>query len=565
MGEKSSLFSEADDAYRVNVQKNHYTRLMYEGVSRARRQSKVNPDDLLARLYPITDSNGELIEDSAAETIGKPKYMPWAEVPVISAGRFYGLISADKLNNVTGDWEQMLEADLDALDALAQLAGRAFAIHEKRGMLIQSNLRILDECVTPKEDLQIVERRILLFATHGDEGLGFSRAFIFRPHDSQPNRFVFANAVGSINIEAHENIAAVVRAMPLKSVLKEASLQHDSELNTKFRGFEIVVENGCDETQVASFEVGAGNLPQWVGEFWKMIKVEGKQNSEILVAPMISGDEVCGVLIVDREWDDLGIIQTDRESLASYARYCAEILLRHRRLQKRLDDIRTVVAGLTHEPGTLLANLRSVVDSVPWTTNHEVYVQLNDNLNQLVSMLEDFRNAFEAEQPTLTSVAGSKILVEIKNVLNCFGSPNSLEVAEPETWEKLQLMTNLPTLKFAFRNLVRNSIEAYNPNESKMILTCNFDHESKSWQFSLLDNGPGLSDEVAAMLNEEGRLSVQSLKKKCGLGISFSRIALARLGGTLKIVNGVQRGVIATITLPLPGTLSHAVPSFGNG
>jgi len=84
--------------------------------------------------------------------------LPDGLVPVVSAGKLYGMIAADKLLPSPPDappcWGEITDIDLDALDVFAQLAGRAFAMEEKRGMLISKHLAELDARVSLRKGKQ---------------------------------------------------------------------------------------------------------------------------------------------------------------------------------------------------------------------------------------------------------------------------------------------------------------------------------------------------------------------------------------------------------------------------
>jgi hypothetical protein len=531
------LFLE-ERGYEIMVQENSYTKLMYEGVSRARRASEdFKPEDILARLYPIFDDNGELIPDSSADAVRKPRNMPWAEVPIISTGRLYGLIAADKLTG-PDRWEQMLEADLDALDVLAQLAGRAFAIEEKRGMLVQANLRKFDEFVGPNEDIGIVERRILLFLTHGEQGLGFNRAFFFRQRSD--GRYEFVNAVGSLTFEEHKNIAAKVRTMELSSVLRDASLSHDPVTNSQFRSFVIPdIADSVELNKVISYKNGS-NDPSWIRDFFAKFQCTENTPSEILVARLATG----GVMMVDRTWDDLGVVESDRHSLESFSRYAGQVLSQHNVTQQRHREIRAVIEGVLHELAQDWPSIRSEIDNLKsQLANSPSITTLGNRFDQFVDSVDELKNAFGNDEPDLTIVGATALQSAIENCRTSIDLKVNVQLVFRGDWSTWSVRINLPGFRIASRNLLRNALER--PTTSK--LECIAELHNQTLIISFQDNGDGFSKEFIS----DGGVTFRSIGEKRGLGISLTMVALARFAAKLKIENAVAGGGAPKVIIPL--------------
>ena len=412
------------DAHETRIDDNKYTQMVYDGVCRARNQSPNGgqPEDLLARLFPIKD-NGVVQTDNSASKVGKPKYMPWVESPILSAGRFFGILVADKLISKEGQqpeqWEETSEVDLDAIDTFAQLAGRAFAMEEKRGMLIQKHLVTLDVMVDLKVKEDLVRRRLLMFAAHGEEGLGFNRVLYFLP--SEPGKsYVFCHAVGSLTGDGHRdlikgerkewstdksehNSIRSVREMSLREVLSQANLSDDSQLNGSPFGNTAPDSNGEQQPFTiylnAKFEkprrykkTDNDALP-WLRDLQK--RIHGGVE-DIIVAPMLAGDVDMGLLIVDRPFaEQYGIVDSEVESLESFARHAAQILLRHRALATRLKHLHALVGALSHELRDPLGKIREALNVM---TSH---------IPAFLQPWSDTRGIFESERKPRRRIAKS--------------------------------------------------------------------------------------------------------------------------------------------------------------
>ena len=72
--------------------------------------------------------------DVHAKMLGKPDGMPWASVLLVSAGKSYGELAADKLA-ADDTWRDISEDDLEFVTFFGAQAARAIAIEEKSRML----------------------------------------------------------------------------------------------------------------------------------------------------------------------------------------------------------------------------------------------------------------------------------------------------------------------------------------------------------------------------------------------------------------------------------------------
>ena len=103
--------------------------------------------------------------------------------------------------------------------------------------------------------------------------------------------------------------------------------------------------------------------------------------------------------------------------------------------------------------------------------------------------------------------------------------------------------TDLNLLEQILLNLFRNAAEV------ATAIRFEARSEGRDAVLSLVDNGPGLSDEAQRRLYEPFFTSKAS---GTGLGLCISRKLAVALGGTLRIANVASgHGVIAEVRLPL--------------
>ncbi len=131
---------------------------------------------------------------------------------------------------------------------------------------------------------------------------------------------MFCNAAGPLSGKEHEGNIPVVRDKPLIEVLSEARLHHDAPINTAFKGFSIPAAD-LSRRMVVRYRPSDTDLPSWVKALWKCASDASREPpSEIIVVRLNAGDGDLGLFAVDRNWDDLGLIEADEAALESFGR-----------------------------------------------------------------------------------------------------------------------------------------------------------------------------------------------------------------------------------------------------
>jgi signal transduction histidine kinase len=100
----------------------------------------------------------------------------------------------------------------------------------------------------------------------------------------------------------------------------------------------------------------------------------------------------------------------------------------------------------------------------------------------------------------------------------------------------------------ALINIVENAIAAFDINsDSRKVKFHGFQNQT-TYILSIIDNGPGIPQEILALLGEK---KVTSKKGTLGTGIGFllSKKMIADMGGDLKISSSTEKGTTISITL----------------
>ncbi len=102
-------------------------------------------------------------------------------------------------------------------------------------------------------------------------------------------------------------------------------------------------------------------------------------------------------------------------------------------------------------------------------------------------------------------------------------------------------------LQSALENLMRNACKHTPP---KTPVELHLTHGDKTWQLTVRDYGPGVTEDPNNLLKPFYRAGGQMHTEGFGLGLSIAARAIKALGGTLVLTNHPEGGLEATINLP---------------
>ncbi|MCA9179633.1 MAG: GAF domain-containing sensor histidine kinase [Planctomycetales bacterium] len=533
--------------YSASIEANRYTKFVFDGVNNARRaridagEYDSASHDLLARIYPARDEEGNLIPDDHSEKLRKPEGMPWVDVPVMSGGKFYGLLAADKLqfDSPEPKWGDITDWDLDAIDMFAQLAGRAFSMDERRGMLIQSSVETLDKHTGVHEPLALVVRRLLLYLGHGDEGLRFSRALLLG-RESEHHNYHLVDAVGSTNVAEFMGIVGNTHDWSLSKVLLHANSSHDESLRSAVRQRMNSADTQSpllpDEVDAAIFRRDDQAVPQLIAALQSSDAntESGFRLDDCIVARISIGGKELGVVVVDRpaQWDQSALISSDQESLITFCRHAAQILHRYEAVLARLKDLESFARGVVHELRSPLGNLArhepEVAELLQGLRPGVSDADARGDLERLIGMAEDMKGwrcdlsstlkdleqvFFPGDSQTLDAISTDEIMKMVEE-LHTEGECK-IHVNPADTTHHKNLLAPRPDVRIALGNLIRNAQDALQKasrGESGRIdvaITC---HVSRT-EISVRDNGAGVT---VGHLAELRRLSPNSVLMHSG-------------------------------------------------
>jgi len=445
---------------------NYYAKQMYDGVCAARLAAadvtrkpagKGMPNGLLAQVhYPAPDR--PLAPECAR--LGKDSRKPWAEVPIVLGGKLYGLIAAD----FHGTGREIRDDDLEVLDTFAGLAAQAYQIHEKRGVL--TNPEELYAQVGPDQDEELVYRRILLYACHGEDGLGFSRAAFYSAVSDAPDTFELRQAVGSQTKETFLDIGKLVYQRSLGEILLDAKPdKHDLDLNDTLR-------------KRGSITLPPGGLPsiplvvrRGEGSEWNFL-CDGFDSPVVLVAPVRFAPAFRGLIVVDRawqhQWEGIGVGPDDEQNLATFARHTGEILTRYKWARRQGSYVESLYSKIGHELTEPMDLLRGAIYRAkrvgpPATRSRGIPArsdgEIDAALAELYSTFKGILLCGDLSKQTLVRVSGGDVSYVARDEAGKrVPSACNFGYRIAAGAESVHLSANIDSLRLAVRELLRNAV-----------------------------------------------------------------------------------------------------------
>ena len=225
-----------------------------------------------------------------------------------------------------------------------------------------------------------------------------------------------------------------------------------------------------------------------------------------------------------------------------------------------VEDVRTVaakVAGLSkQDPGALRESLRELEalrHDLSFDENVETLSELEEivteglvRTSRLVGDLRDFAAPGNRSGGQIDVARGlCSTFKLVRHVLVKAG----IEIQE-------EIAPNLPflegdarSLNQVFLNLLKNAAEAMEGRKGRVEVRARA--EENSVIVEIQDDGPGIAPELRDRLFEPF-FTTKPAGKGTGLGLSISRRIVTELGGRIELDAGVNGGICARVTLPVP-------------
>jgi len=244
------------------------------------------------------------------------------------------------------------------------------------------------------------------------------------------------------------------------------------------------------------------------------------------------------------------ILETYREAFVRKKTVEAESLAMMGRLTAGLaHEIRNPLNAAKLQLDVLRRNASAVRDD---STRRKIERRTNivqDELKRLSLLLDDFLNLARTQRFSPERCDACELVLEVLELRRPEIESQGVELlADPELRPDCELLAERDRLKQVVNNLLTNAVEAVAEVEKPCIRLEGRRREDDCWELSVVDNGPGVSKEVADRAFES---FVTTKEAGTGLGLAIVQRIVELHGGGASLSAEPSGGTRASFWIPL--------------
>jgi two-component system OmpR family sensor kinase len=218
-------------------------------------------------------------------------------------------------------------------------------------------------------------------------------------------------------------------------------------------------------------------------------------------------------------------------------------------LRRRDRERETMLAGIAHEVRNPLGAIElfagALADDVRGRPEAAHVARIRSELASLQKLVDDFLDFARARPLALEEIDGALLAEEVRELSLPLAKERRVELVARGSG---RLAADRHALRRAALNLVRNAVEASHGGAAVEIAVEAGDGGAS---LSVLDRGPGLSDDARAHLFEP---FFTTKERGTGLGLALARKAAQAHGGSLAVAEREGGGTVVSLTLPAGGS-----------
>jgi PAS domain S-box-containing protein len=450
---------------------------------------------------------------------------------------------------------------------------------EERVMELQV-LSEVSDALQSAVDLQSVMGIALTGVTAG-KGLGFNRAFILS-YDKLNNELRGEAGIGPRTAEEAGRIwsGLAARGLTLSEILEEMirSFPEDADASFEFARHFVV---SLDDEQNVFWRAIRNREAIRVDRATEDLHLPGEflglySPDEFAVVPLVTRDDVMGVLLVDNLFTRRAIHEDDLHRLKLFANSAASAIERSRLLislerrlheltlanqdlkasrdrlikTERLSAIGEVAASVAHEirnPLTAIGGFaRTVFSSLEETDKNrhklEIILEETDRLEHMLSSLLEFTRP---AVPRFTELDMNAMVMQTVHFMGTEINPNTTKVIYKLDPQIPRVWADGQQIRQVFLNIIRNALQEMPKGGSLTFESSELDGEV---QVMLHDTGPGIAAENLDKIFEA---FFTTKPAGSGLGLAICAQIMRNHNGRLEAYSRGNDGATFVLTLPV--------------
>lgn len=289
-----------------------------------------------------------------------------------------------------------------------------------------------------------------------------------------------------------------------------------------------------------------------------------------VIAPLIAGGELLGVLAVERPSETEAFAGTQLRSVALFAEHAATAVSNAYRYGKERDTAQQLadvlekraefVATMVHElktPLTVIIGFTSLLEN-KWDTLGEG--RRGDILASVRGQAERLRGMVDEVLRTASAEAGADMRhqpVDLSLLLTALIESTAALAEERESQERLIRLRGADEVAIVsgdpdglyrvFENLLENAVK-YSPPGSPIEVT--IARQDDEIRVHITDHGDGIPEEDVEIIFERFRRTTRTVAGGVGLGLYIVRALVQSHGGRVWVRSTVGEGTTFTVALP---------------
>ena len=280
-----------------------------------------------------------------------------------------------------------------------------------------------------------------------------------------------------------------------------------------------------------------------------------------LAVPLIVGDQLTGIVVIERphaalqvNWEVRDLLKTASRQAASFLAlmHATDALLEARKFDAFnkmsafvVHDLKNIVAQLS----LMMQNARRLKDNAEF--QEDMLTTVENSLEKMRRMMMQLRSG-ETPAGTSAGVALAAVIERIRASAVARGRAIDVHVVD-----RVVTRGHEERVERVLGHIVDNAIDASRPADA---IEVRLSRENGQAKIVVRDSGQGMSPEF---LNNRLFKPFDSTKANgMGIGAYESRQYIHEIGGSLAVESEPGRGTVVTVLLPLLDAQRHAQPEF---